>query len=136
MCTAGTEKNIGIAPVTAHDLRNKAGFWIILQTEISVSCIADKISKAGHTTVTMKVEEKTMEKTEMPVGLGMALAMNPEAMEKFSSLTEKQKHEVINGTHAIASRKEMQQYVQNIIIAYCTDKTLQFDAGQHLSQQG
>ena len=48
-----------------------------------------------------------MEKTEMPVGLGMALAMNPEAMEKFSSLTETQKHEVINGTHAIASRKEM-----------------------------
>jgi len=59
-----------------------------------------------------------MEKTEMPVGLGMALAMNPEAMQKFSSLTEKQKHEVINGTHAIASRKEMQQYVQNIITAY------------------
>lgn len=59
MCTAGTEKNIhGIAPVTAHDLRNKAGFWIILQTEISVSCIADKISKAGHTTVTMKVGGK------------------------------------------------------------------------------
>lgn len=59
-----------------------------------------------------------MEKTEMPVGLGMALAMNPEAMEKFSSLTETQKHEVINGTHAIASRKEMHQYVQNIITAY------------------
>ena len=59
-----------------------------------------------------------MEKTEMPVGLGMALAMNPEAMQKFSSLTEKQKKEVINGTHAIISWKEMQQYVQNIITAY------------------
>lgn len=59
-----------------------------------------------------------MEKTEMPVGLGMALAMNPEAMEKFSSLTEKQKNKVINGTHTIQSRKEMQQYVQNIITAY------------------
>lgn len=59
-----------------------------------------------------------MEKTEMPVGLGMALAMNPEAMQKLSSLTEKQKKEVINRTHAIASRKEMQQYVQNIITAY------------------
>lgn len=59
-----------------------------------------------------------MEKTEMPLGLGMALAMNPEAMQKFSSLTEKQKNEVINGTHAIASRKEMQQYVQNITTTY------------------
>lgn len=85
---------------------------------ISDSCLADKISKVGHTTVIMKVEEETMEKTEMPVGLGMALAMNPEAMLKFSSLTEAQKHEVINGTHTIASRKEMQQYVQNIITAY------------------
>lgn len=59
-----------------------------------------------------------MEKSEMPVGLGMALAMNPEAMQKFSSLTEKQQSEVINGTHAIRSRKEMQQYVQNIIASY------------------
>lgn len=59
-----------------------------------------------------------MEKTEMPLGLGMALAMNPEAMQKFSSLTEKQKNEVINGTHAIASKKEMQQYVQNIVTTY------------------
>lgn len=59
-----------------------------------------------------------MEKAEMPVGLGMALAMNPEAMQKFSSLTEKQKNEIINGTHAIASKKEMQHYVQNIITTY------------------
>ena len=51
---------------------------------ISDSCLADKISKVGHTTVIMQVEEETMEKTEMPVGLGMALAMNPEAMLKFS----------------------------------------------------
>ncbi|MBP5362420.1 MAG: hypothetical protein J6Y71_05280 [Ruminococcus sp.] len=54
----------------------------------------------------------------MPVGLGMALAMNPEAMEKFSSLPEQQKWEVVSGTHAIQSRKEMQQYVRNIIEAY------------------
>lgn len=59
-----------------------------------------------------------MDSFEMPVGLGMALAMNPEAMDKFSSLTEKQKLEVVNGTHTIQSRKEMQQYVRNIIEAY------------------
>ena len=59
-----------------------------------------------------------MNSFEMPVGLGMALAMNPEAMEKFSSLTEQQKWEVVSGTHAVQSRKEMQQYVRNIIEAY------------------
>lgn len=59
-----------------------------------------------------------MNSFEMPVGLGMALAMNPDAMEKFSSLTESQKMEIVNGTHRIRSRKEMQQYVSNIIKAY------------------
>lgn len=59
-----------------------------------------------------------MNNIEMPVGLGMALAMNPEAMERFSSLSEHQKQQVINGTHAVKSRREMQQYVQNIIKSY------------------
>lgn len=59
-----------------------------------------------------------MNNIEMPVGLGMALAMNPEAMERFSVLSEQQKQQVINGTHAVKSRREMQQYVQNIIKSY------------------
>ncbi len=59
-----------------------------------------------------------MNNIEMPVGLGMALAMNPEAMERFSALSEQQKQQVINGTHAVKSRREMQQYVQNIIKSY------------------
>ena len=59
-----------------------------------------------------------MDSFEMPVGLGMALAMNPEAMEKFSSLTDEQKREVVSGTHAIRSRKEMQQYVRNLTELY------------------
>ncbi len=59
-----------------------------------------------------------MEKNEMPVGLGMALAMNPEAMQKFSSLPEMKKQEIINGTHTISSKAEMKQYVENIKSAY------------------
>lgn len=50
----------------------------------------------------------------MPIGFGMALAMNPEAMQKFSSLPEK-KQEIINGTHSVSSKKEMQQYVENLL---------------------
>ncbi len=59
-----------------------------------------------------------MEKNEMPVGLGMALAMNPEAMQKFASLSETKKQEIINGTHTISSKAEMKQYVENIKSAY------------------
>ena len=59
-----------------------------------------------------------MDKKEMPIGLGMALAMNPEAMQKFSLLTEGQKQEIISGTHAVGSREEMQQYVEKILTAY------------------
>ncbi|MBR4100292.1 MAG: hypothetical protein IKK51_00250 [Oscillospiraceae bacterium] len=59
-----------------------------------------------------------MEKNEMPVGLGMALAMNPEAMQKFASLPETKKQEIINGTHAISSKSEMRQYVESIKSVY------------------
>ena len=56
-----------------------------------------------------------MENYEMPIGFGMALAMNPEAMQKFSSLPENKKQEIINGTHSVSSKKEMQQYVENLL---------------------
>ena len=59
-----------------------------------------------------------MDKFDMPVGLGMALAKNPEAMQKFTSLSERQKWEVVSGTHAVESRDEMKKYVENIITAY------------------
>ena len=59
-----------------------------------------------------------MEKTEMPVGLGMALAMNPEAMQKFASLPETKQQEIIKGTHAVSSKEQMRQYVEQIRFAY------------------
>jgi len=59
-----------------------------------------------------------MEINEMPVGLGMALAMNPEAMQNFASLPETKKQEIINGTHAISSKSEMRQYVESIKSVY------------------
>ena len=59
-----------------------------------------------------------MENYEMPVGLGMALAQRPEAMEKFVTLSETKKQEIINGTHSISSKAEMRQYVDKIISKY------------------
>ncbi len=56
-----------------------------------------------------------MEKYQMPIGLGMALAQRPEAMEKFATLSEAKKQEIIDGTHSISSKEEMRQYVDKII---------------------
>ena len=59
-----------------------------------------------------------MENHQMPVGLGMALAQRPEAMEKFATLSEAKKQEIINGTHSVSSKEEMRQYVDKIILEY------------------
>ncbi len=59
-----------------------------------------------------------MKKYEMPVGLGMALAQRPEAMEKFVTLSETKKQEIIQGTHSVLSKEEMRQYVDRIILDY------------------
>lgn len=56
-----------------------------------------------------------MEHYKIPVGLGMALAQTPEAMEKFASLSDARKQEIINGTHSVASKEEMQTYVEKIL---------------------
>lgn len=56
-----------------------------------------------------------MENYEMPIGFGMALAMNSEAMQKFASLPEYKKQEIINGTHSVSSKTEMQQYVKKLL---------------------
>lgn len=55
-----------------------------------------------------------MKTDDMPVGFAMALAMNPEAMQKFGAFSEEQKQQIIAGTHAIKSRDEMHQYVDSI----------------------
>ncbi len=56
-----------------------------------------------------------MERSEMPVGFAMALAMNPKAMEKFALLDEDKKQEIIAGTHSVRSRDEMQRYVSGLV---------------------
>ena len=56
-----------------------------------------------------------MTKDEMPVGFAMTLAMNPEAMQKFGTLNEEQKQQIIAGTHAVKSRDEMRHYVDSLV---------------------
>ena len=56
-----------------------------------------------------------MTKDEMPVGFAMELAMNPEAKQKFGTLSEEQKQQIIAGTHAVKSRDEMRHYVDSLV---------------------
>ncbi len=57
-----------------------------------------------------------MKNDGIPIGLSMALAQNPEAIKKFAILSEKQQKEIIEGTHSIKSKEEMQRYVNEFII--------------------
>ena len=56
-----------------------------------------------------------MDKKDMPVGFAMALAMNSEAMKKFSMLDEKEQKRIIEGTHSVNSKNEMHSYVNSLV---------------------
>ena len=56
----------------------------------------------------------TIDHTDLPLGLGMSLAQNVDAMEYFSSLDDETKQSVLAHTHAITSKSEMQQYVASL----------------------
>ncbi|MDQ5984254.1 MAG: hypothetical protein RUMPE_01300 [Eubacteriales bacterium SKADARSKE-1] len=47
----------------------------------------------------------------IPMGLGMALAQNIDSMDYFNSLSEDERQEVINHTHTVQSKQDMQNYV-------------------------
>lgn len=48
----------------------------------------------------------------LPMGFGMALLQNRAALEIYDQLPRDKQIEVINGTHKIRSKQEMQQYVE------------------------
>ena len=51
---------------------------------------------------------------DVPLGLGMALAQNADAMTYFASLSKEERRKVIDGTHSIKSKQEMQSYVTSL----------------------
>jgi hypothetical protein len=53
---------------------------------------------------------------ELPMGLGIALAKNPPAMNRFTQMTKVQKQAVIEKTHSITSPAEMQAFVENLTV--------------------
>ncbi len=51
---------------------------------------------------------------ELPLGFGMALAQHKGAMERFASMTQEEQQEILQQTHSIRSRREMQQLVARL----------------------
>lgn len=49
---------------------------------------------------------------EIPMGFGMALAQNAQALEAFSRLSDLEQQKIIDGTHDIQSKQQMRAYVQ------------------------
>jgi hypothetical protein len=51
---------------------------------------------------------------KVPIGFGMALAMNPTALNAYSALTEEQKQIVLDRAHKAGSEAEMHSIVQSL----------------------
>ena len=51
---------------------------------------------------------------KVPIGFGMALAMNPPALNAYSAMTDVQKQAILNKAHNAKSEKEMHQIVSSI----------------------
>lgn len=51
---------------------------------------------------------------ELPLGFGMALAQNEDAMQQFEALSDAEKQAIIQRTHSISSKQEMRQLVASI----------------------
>lgn len=52
--------------------------------------------------------------SDLPLGFGMALAQHPEAMKRFSNMSDSEKSEILSQVHNISSKKEMQSFVAKL----------------------
>lgn len=51
---------------------------------------------------------------KIPLGFGMALAMNPNAMNAYSAMTEQQKQDILSKAHNARSEREMHDLVNSL----------------------
>ena len=61
-----------------------------------------------------KKGEIDMDFYKVPIGFGMALAMNQPAMNAYAAMTEEQKQAIINKAHNARSEKEMHDLVNSL----------------------
>ena len=51
---------------------------------------------------------------DLPLGFGFALAQNPDAMKTFSNLPEAEQASILQKAHAVTSKQEMQSLVRDL----------------------
>lgn len=51
---------------------------------------------------------------DLPLGFGMALAQQPDAMKKFSNMKEDEQIRILSEIHNIDSKQEMQSFVSRL----------------------
>ena len=56
------------------------------------------------------------DESEVPLGLGLALATNPYSMSNFAAMTNEQKQEVINRAQSVKSKAEMEAFVSTLSV--------------------
>lgn len=56
-----------------------------------------------------------MDFDQVPIGFGMALAMNEPAMAAYAAMTQQQKQTVLMKAHSAKTKKEMHQIVSSIV---------------------
>lgn len=52
---------------------------------------------------------------KVPLGFGMALAMNPNALNAYSGMSEKQKQDILDKAHRARSQQEMHEIVSSMV---------------------
>ena len=57
-----------------------------------------------------------MDFAKVPIGFGMALAQNAQALSAYAAMTEAEKQAVLNKAHNARSEQEMQEIVEAICI--------------------
>ncbi len=55
-----------------------------------------------------------MDKNDLPLGFGFALAQDPKAMKAFAQLSEPQQSEMVQRARSVSSKSEMQSLVKEL----------------------
>lgn len=55
-----------------------------------------------------------MDNNQLPIGLGLSLAMNQKSMDRFSGMTEAEKERTIAKSRGVKSKREMDRIVSSL----------------------
>ena len=77
------------------------------------SCKIAFVGADAHIRLQIK-GEIIMDFYKVPIGFGMALAVNEPAMNAYAAMTEEQKQAIINKAHNVRSEKEMHDLVESL----------------------